>query len=163
MLSVKSVLALHHAHMVPDAQLIRRLLQGGGHLKVRHSGPLQRCILLAGAVHADAAVGDDHITGLHIQIHAAGGAHANEGICAAHFQLLHGNGGGGAADAGGGHRYRYAQKLSGIGHIFPVIRNQLRIIEVGCDLRTALRISRQNHIFSHSSRLHIDMVETGGF
>ena len=86
-LAVKSILALDHTHVRPEAQLPAGIPQGQGHIKIRHTGVLNGGIFQRGMLIADGTAGYHNVAGADIQINAAAGTDANEGIRADIGQL----------------------------------------------------------------------------
>ncbi len=85
-LPVEAVLALHDTGVRAVAEALRRLTQRECHVEVCHGGVLNGRVLQRGVLVADRAGGDDHVAGLHIDVDAAAGAGADEGIRA---ELMH--------------------------------------------------------------------------
>ena len=139
-------------------QLLRCFNQRIYDLYIRHCRKFDGRIFPARPFHSDRAACDHHITASHIRLHAAAGSDPNKGIRPGHDKLLHRDRCRRAADACGGHTHLHPVQITGIGHIFPAVRHQLRPVKILCDLRAALRVSRQDHIFSHITFSHLDMI-----
>ena len=158
MLSVKGILTLHHAHMMTQSEISGRLVQCHLDLEIGYRRPLDRRILLRGALHTNRTTRDHDIAGLHIEVHTARRTDTNKGIRPAHMQLLNRDRRGRPTDTGGGHGNRNAIQRTRIRHIFTMVRHKHRIIEILRDLLTALRIARQDHIPSDLARRHTDVI-----
>ena len=158
MLPVKGILTLDHAHVMTQSEIAGRLVQRHLDLEIGDRRPLDRRILLRGALHTDRTARDHDIAGLHIEVHTARRTDTDEGIRAAHMQLLDRDRRRRPADTGGRYRNRNAIQRTGIGHILPMIRHKHRIIEILRDLLTTLRIARQDHVPSDLSRRHTDVI-----
>ena len=144
MLAVEAVLALHDADVVGKAQRLCLVAQGGRHLEVGHGGELDGQILAAGALHADGGIDHHKVAGLDVELHAAAGAHAHEGLHAELRQLLHGDGGRRPADAGGHHRHRLPLQPAQPGGVLPVLGKGLCLLQQGGDFGDSAGVSRQD-------------------
>ena len=158
MLPIKGILTLDHAHMMTQSEISGCLVQRHLDLEIGYRRPLDRCILLRGALHTDRTTRDHDIAGLHIEVHTACRTDTDEGIRPAHMQLLDRNRRRRPADTGGGHGNRNAVQRTRIGHILPMIRYKHRIIEILRDLLAALRVARQDHVPSDLPRCHTDVI-----
>ena len=159
-LPVETVLALHDTGVRAVAEVLRRLTQRERHVEVCHGGVLNGRILQRGVLVADRAGGDDHVAGLHVDVDAAAGAGADEGIRAELMQLLHRDGRAGAADAGGADRDLLAEQRAGVGGVLAVLRDLDGIIEQRGDGRAAARVTGQDYIAAHLALCAVDMILT---
>ena len=158
MLTVKSVFALYHTGMILAAFCFCSFHQCIGHGQICHCRELDRCVLFAGSFHTNRSGGNDHITALYFCLHTATRTDTDKGICTAAIQFFHCDGCGRSADTGGGHTYFYPIKSSCIRYIFSVVRYKNRIIKIFCNLCTAFRVTRQDHIASHFSFCYLNMI-----
>ena len=157
MLAVKRILALDHAGVETIAPGLGGLHQGGGHVEIGHGRILDGGVLPAGMLKADGAGGDDHIPGLHIQVDAAAGAHADEGVRADIVQLLHGDGGRGAADARGADGDFFAQESAGVDGELPVAGDKVRVIKQGGYSLAPARVTGKDAVTAHIAGLAVNM------
>ena len=130
--------------MRPEAQLPAGIPQGQGHVKIRDTGVLNGGIFQRGVLIADGAAGYHNVAGADIQINAAAGADADEGIRADIGQLLHGDGRGRAADAGGADRNLHAD----MDRVFKMSSNGL----------APSRVSGQEYIAAHIALGAVNMI-----
>ena len=146
MLAVKAVLALDHADVEGIIQRIGSVYQCVGDLPVRHGGEFDGGVFQTGVLEADGAGGHHNVAGLHVQVDAAAGASADEGVRTALVQFLHGDRGGGAADAGGAGGDLFTQQRAGPDVELPVVGHLMRIIKQGGDGGHPARISGEDAI-----------------
>ena len=97
-------------------------------------------------LEADGAGGHHNVAGLHVQVDAAAGASADEGVRTALVQFLHGDRGGGAADAGGAGGDLFTQQRAGPDVELPVVGHLMRVIKQGGDGGHPARISGEDAI-----------------
>ena len=157
MLPIEGVLALYDPCLPGQAQVLRRLHQSAGHPEVGHSGPLDGCVLPAGPLHAHRAGGHHNIPALHVQVDAATGANADEGVRAQVGQLLHSDGGGGAADTGRDHADFLPQQGPGPGLILPVCLDMDGVVEILGDRPAPAGITGQDAVAAHIPLPALDM------
>ena len=98
---------------------------------------------------ADSAAGYHNVAGADIQINAAAGADADEGIRADIGQLLHGDGRGRAADAGGADRNLLPKDGSGIDIVLPVHADMDRVLKMSGNGLAPSRVTGQEYIAAH--------------
>ena len=156
-LAVKRVLALHHAGVVAVSAGLGRRHQSAGDLEIRHGGVLDGGVLLTGMFKPDGAGGNDHVAGLHVQVNAAAGAHADEGVGADVVQLLHGDGGRGAADAGGADGDLFAQQGAGVDGELAVAGHKLRVIKQRGNGLAPPGVSGEDAVAPHVALLAVNM------
>ena len=148
MLSVEGILALHNTRVNAGT-----FFPGCGnkricHGKICNGRKFKRCVFLARSVHPNRRCGNDNISALYLRLNASAGSDSHKGVCPRLYQLFHCDGSRGPADSGRGHRHLLSEKSSGVGHIFPGICNQNRILQILRNLGAALRITGHNHIAS---------------
>ena len=158
MLSVKSILALYHTYMERKTFFLCRLHERVGHMQIRYCRKFDRRIFFAGAFHAYRPGCNHDIPAFHVGLHTAAGSDPDKGICSAAVQFLHGNGCRRPADSSRSHTHFHAVQCTGIGHKFPVIGDQNRILKILCDLHAPFRISRHDHISADFSLRHLYMI-----
>ena len=148
-LAIEGVLALHNAHVRPRTQLLCRLAQREGDVKIRHGRELDRRVLPAGALMAHRARCNDQVARADFLRNAAAGADPHEGVHADGGQFLHRDGGGGAADAGGGDGDLHAVQRAGIGGEFAVAPNEGAAGEVRRDFFASSGIAGEDAVCPH--------------
>ena len=119
--------------------------------------------MTAGALHADAAVGDHDVAALHIRAGGSAGPHPNERIRAAFMQLLNADGGGGAADAGGGDGDLFALQRALPGGKFPLSGHEAGVVQVGGNEFAAVRVAGDDGVAAHLAPAQVDMQHFLGF
>ena len=159
MLAVERILALHHTHMMRQIQRLRRLHERIRHVKIGDSRKFDRRIFTARALHADGAGRDDNVAAFHIQLHTAAGAHAHKGVGASHHELLQRDRRRRSTDACRGDTDFFAVEHARVGHKLAAVGDELRIVKIRRDLRTALGIARQEHIAPNVPAPHLQMIK----
>ena len=106
---------------------------------------------------ADRAGGYHNISGLYSKVDAAAGAGAQEGVCAALVELLHGDGGGGTADAGGAGGDLFPQQGAGPDVVLPVAGHLPGVIKKGRDGADPAGVSGQDAVAAHVAGDAVDV------
>ena len=158
MLAVEGILALDHAGVVGHADILGCIDQRIGHAEIGHSGVLNGGVLAAGALHADGTGGNNDIAAADFLLHAAAGAHADEGIGTAVGQLFQRNGSGRAADAGAGNADGHAVEGAGVGNKLAAVRHKAGVIKIFGNFGAALGVAGQKHIAAHIAGPQPDMI-----
>ena len=145
--------------MMRQIQCVRRLHERIRHAKIGHRRKFDRRIFAARALHADGAGCDDNVATFHIQLHAAAGAHAHKGVGASHHELLQRDRRRRSADACRGDTDFFAIERARVGHKLAAVGDELWIVKIRRDLRTALGIARQEHIAPNVPAPHLQMIK----
>ena len=157
MLAVKAVLALDDARMQRQTQSFRGPGKAVGDPQVRHRRILDRRVFQAGVLKADGAGGHHDVAGLDVQVDAAAGAGADEGVRAAFVQLLHGDSGGGAADARGAGGDLLPQKGARPDVVLPVAGHLLRVVKQGGNGGDPAGVAGQDAVPAHIAGGAVDV------
>ena len=158
MLPIEGVLALNHTDVMRNTESLRSFDQGSGDLKVRDRRILDRGVLTARAVHAHRSCRHNDISALHLRLHASACAHADKCVSAASHKLLKSDCGGRAADAGRRDGHSLAGDGACVSDVFPVVRDEDRIVKILCNLRAPLRVARQDDDLSDLPGCHLNVI-----
>ena len=158
MLSVKCILALNDAGMIPHAEIFSGVRECIGHIKIRNGRVLDRSILFARPFHADRACRDDDIPAFDFLLHSPAGPDPDKSLRPAADEFLHGDRSGWSSDSRRCHTDRSSVKGARVRDILSVIRHKDGIFKISRDLAAPLRIARQENIFTDFPRRDLNVI-----